>query len=87
MPFLTEELYQRLPRRTADAPPSICVTPYPEEVSLLLHMTQGGKDSVFFLSLKGTSTKTKINVKPQNIMFAIKIVLAFSSDSVCIRNK
>nr|KAG5705773.1 hypothetical protein BaRGS_027432 [Batillaria attramentaria] len=29
MPFVTEELYQRLPRRTTDAPPSICVTPYP----------------------------------------------------------
>lgn len=30
MPFVTEELFQRLPRRTADAQPSICVTPYPE---------------------------------------------------------
>ncbi|XP_072015193.1 valine--tRNA ligase-like [Amphiura filiformis] len=30
MPFISEELYQRLPRRTGDAPPSICVTPYPE---------------------------------------------------------
>lgn len=32
MPFLSEELFQRLPRRTAGAPPSICVTPYPEEL-------------------------------------------------------
>lgn len=32
MPFLTEELFQRLPRRSADAPPSICVTPFPEAV-------------------------------------------------------
>uniref|UniRef100_A0A673IST2 Valine--tRNA ligase n=1 Tax=Sinocyclocheilus rhinocerous TaxID=307959 RepID=A0A673IST2_9TELE len=31
MPFVTEELFQRLPRRHAqDSPPSICVTPYPE---------------------------------------------------------
>ncbi|CAL1537812.1 unnamed protein product [Lymnaea stagnalis] len=30
MPFLTEELFQRLPRRSPDSPPSICVTPYPE---------------------------------------------------------
>ncbi|XP_038047447.1 valine--tRNA ligase-like [Patiria miniata] len=30
MPFLTEELFQRLPRRTANEPLSICVTPYPE---------------------------------------------------------
>ena len=34
MPFLTEELFQRLPRRTPDCPPSVCVSPYPEEVSL-----------------------------------------------------
>lgn len=30
MPFVTEELFQRLPRRNTQAPPSICVTPYPE---------------------------------------------------------
>lgn len=29
MPFVTEELYQRLPRRTSTASLSICVTPYP----------------------------------------------------------
>ncbi len=29
MPFVTEELYQRLPRRPLDEAPSICVTPYP----------------------------------------------------------
>uniref|UniRef100_A0A131XVK0 Valine--tRNA ligase n=1 Tax=Ixodes ricinus TaxID=34613 RepID=A0A131XVK0_IXORI len=30
MPFLTEELYQRLPRRSASLAPSICVDSYPE---------------------------------------------------------
>lgn len=31
MPFVTEELYQRLPRRKPQSdPPSICVTPYPD---------------------------------------------------------
>lgn len=30
MPFITEELYQRLPRRTEGCPPSLCVTSYPE---------------------------------------------------------
>lgn len=30
MPFVTEELFQRLPRRTPKAPASLCVTPYPE---------------------------------------------------------
>ncbi|XP_046570599.1 valine--tRNA ligase-like [Haliotis rubra] len=29
MPFLTEELFQRLPRRQENSPPSICVTAYP----------------------------------------------------------
>lgn len=30
MPFITEELFQRLPRRSESEPPSISVTPYPE---------------------------------------------------------
>ncbi|XP_002732116.2 valine--tRNA ligase [Saccoglossus kowalevskii] len=30
MPFVTEELWQRLPRRSGDEPPSICVSNYPE---------------------------------------------------------
>lgn len=30
MPFVTEELYQRLPRRHVEEPPSICVTQYPQ---------------------------------------------------------
>ncbi|XP_041371023.1 valine--tRNA ligase-like [Gigantopelta aegis] len=31
MPFVTEELYQRLPRRQSNEPPSLVVTPYPLE--------------------------------------------------------
>jgi len=31
MPFISEELFQRLPRWSAKEPPSICVTPYPEK--------------------------------------------------------
>lgn len=34
MPYLSEELFQRLPRRTPNAPPSICVTPFPGKVLL-----------------------------------------------------
>lgn len=34
MPFISEELYQRLPRRLQSDQPSICVTPYPEAVDL-----------------------------------------------------
>ncbi|MCL4131937.1 UNVERIFIED_CONTAM: hypothetical protein GTU68_062317, partial [Idotea baltica] len=30
MPFLSEELFQRLPRRAGDRAPSVCVAPYPE---------------------------------------------------------
>ncbi|KAL9020566.1 MAG: hypothetical protein Q9185_002152 [Variospora sp. 1 TL-2023] len=30
MPFLTEELWQRLPRRSADSTPSITISPYPQ---------------------------------------------------------
>ena len=30
MPFITEELYQRLPKSNIDKVPSICVTDYPE---------------------------------------------------------
>ncbi|XP_071948328.1 valine--tRNA ligase-like [Antedon mediterranea] len=30
MPFISEELFQRLPRRTAGESPSICITRYPE---------------------------------------------------------
>lgn len=32
MPFVTEELWQRLPRRAGDTCPSICVAPYPTKV-------------------------------------------------------
>ncbi|BFZ05935.1 hypothetical protein BsWGS_08973 [Bradybaena similaris] len=37
MPFVTEELFQRLPRRSEKAPPSICVTPYPEAEQAIPH--------------------------------------------------
>jgi valyl-tRNA synthetase len=33
MPFITEELWQRLPRRPNDTTPSIMLSPYPEFVS------------------------------------------------------
>lgn len=34
MPFVTEELFQRLPRRIPQAPPSLCITPYPEPLEV-----------------------------------------------------
>ena len=45
MPYVTEELYQRLPRRTENSPPSVCVTPYPEEVGDELTEGSGGQVS------------------------------------------
>ena len=30
MPYLTEELFQRLPHRLGEAPESICIAPFPE---------------------------------------------------------
>lgn len=40
MPFVSEELYQRLPRRISEAPPSICVTAYPlpEQVAAVIRL-------------------------------------------------
>lgn len=48
MPFVTEELYQRLPRRKPQSdPPSICVTSYPESEEVrsdeALQNGRGGK--------------------------------------------
>ena len=37
MPYVTEELWQRLPRRRGDSTPSIMVSKFPVQVSLLLH--------------------------------------------------
>nr|DBA20552.1 TPA: hypothetical protein GDO54_017317 [Pyxicephalus adspersus] len=37
MPFLTEELYQRLPRRSSEQFPSITVAPYPETAEFHWH--------------------------------------------------
>ena len=41
MPFVSEELFQRLPRRGVDCAPSLCVTAYPlpEQVHLLFKET------------------------------------------------
>lgn len=50
MPFLTEELYQRLPRRdpTSD-PPSISVTPYPTVEEFAWTRDEALEEEVLFL--------------------------------------
>uniref|UniRef100_A0A673IT33 valine--tRNA ligase n=1 Tax=Sinocyclocheilus rhinocerous TaxID=307959 RepID=A0A673IT33_9TELE len=57
MPFVTEELFQRLPRRHAqDSPPSICVTPYPEtsEVSSAQRSKDVDRQMEFVMSVVKT---------------------------------
>ncbi|CAL4100137.1 unnamed protein product, partial [Meganyctiphanes norvegica] len=48
MPFLSEELFQRLPQRTSDEPPSVCVTPYPE-IDQFCYFTDCFKTTNFIL--------------------------------------
>ena len=49
MPFVTEELWQRLPRRPNDSTPSIVVSSYPVNVCLSLYSYfQGGLIPFFF---------------------------------------
>ncbi|XP_069491410.1 valine--tRNA ligase, mitochondrial [Ambystoma mexicanum] len=48
MPFLTEELWQRLPRLSGDSTPSICVAPYPSGEQLA-HWRQPQQEADFLL--------------------------------------
>uniref|UniRef100_A0A673ISI1 Valine--tRNA ligase n=1 Tax=Sinocyclocheilus rhinocerous TaxID=307959 RepID=A0A673ISI1_9TELE len=55
MPFVTEELFQRLPRRHAqDSPPSICVTPYPETSEFCWHSEDVDRQMEFVMSVVKT---------------------------------
>ena len=68
MPYLTEELFQRLPRRTKDCLPSICVTPFPQEVSCFVYLFVGStknfhnKCKCFRVDRDGKSTLICINL-------------------------
>jgi valyl-tRNA synthetase len=44
MPYLTEELFQRLPHRKGEAPESICIAPFP--TSLISFANEGVEDSI-----------------------------------------
>jgi valyl-tRNA synthetase len=74
MPFISEELYQRLPRRTDREPPSICVTPYPETAEFPWRDEILEQDVEFSMSIiravrsmradyQLTKTKTELYVK------------------------
>jgi valyl-tRNA synthetase len=72
MPFITEELFQRLPRRTESEPPSICVTRYPELSQFKWKRDQSLENDVSFMeeiihnirSLRSeyNLSKTKVNL-------------------------
>uniref|UniRef100_A0A3P8WTC0 Valine--tRNA ligase n=1 Tax=Cynoglossus semilaevis TaxID=244447 RepID=A0A3P8WTC0_CYNSE len=55
MPFVAEELYQRLPRRRpqSDAP-SVCVTPYPETEEFCWHSEDVDRDMDFVMTVVRT---------------------------------
>ncbi|KAK6627596.1 hypothetical protein RUM44_010074 [Polyplax serrata] len=64
MPFITEELFQRLPRKTDREPPSICVTPYPEVEDNSWRDTALEKEVEFIMKVVHAirSTKSENNV-------------------------
>lgn len=55
MPFVTEELYQRLPRRKPQTdPPSICVTSYPDTAEVRWRVTKSNWINNSVISLTGS---------------------------------
>lgn len=55
MPFVTEELYQRLPRRRPqDDPPSICVTSYPDSQEFCWHNEEVDREMEFAMTVVKT---------------------------------
>uniref|UniRef100_A0A7N6A3U3 valine--tRNA ligase n=1 Tax=Anabas testudineus TaxID=64144 RepID=A0A7N6A3U3_ANATE len=64
MPFVTEELYQRLPRRQPQCdPPSICVTPYPDEVDCEMEFVMTVVKTIRSLRADYNLTKTRADCK------------------------
>lgn len=67
MPYLTEELWQRLPKVDSASPPSICVARYPNTESLvspLFGLNCGPRMRDWFLGLLNTSKLSYILHKP-----------------------
>uniref|UniRef100_A0A3B3T8C0 Valine--tRNA ligase n=1 Tax=Paramormyrops kingsleyae TaxID=1676925 RepID=A0A3B3T8C0_9TELE len=54
MPFVTEELFQRLPRRQQDSPPSISVTSYPETSEFCWHSEEVDQQMEFVMTVVRT---------------------------------
>ncbi|XP_071489164.1 valine--tRNA ligase-like [Diadema antillarum] len=74
MPFISEELFQRLPRRTAQAPPSIGITPYPETKDFTWRNESLEKDMEFVQSIinKARSLRSDYQLTKQKAELYLK---------------
>ena len=79
MPFLSEELYQRLPPRTANTPPSICVVPYPEFSEFKTFINEQA-DTDFQLAQKIAGEVRSAKAK-YDIAYKTKIELTIQADN------
>merc|ERR1719230_1607427 len=58
MPYLTEELFQRLPHRKGEAPESICIAPFP--TTLKSFKDEGVEDHVAQLQLAVSKFRSQL---------------------------
>jgi valyl-tRNA synthetase len=70
LPYITEELYQRLPHIEGQAPESICIAPFPEKlVSFKSENVEGDMDDMhlFVSKLRSQFASLKIpkSIKPK----------------------
>uniref|UniRef100_H3CRE9 Valine--tRNA ligase n=1 Tax=Tetraodon nigroviridis TaxID=99883 RepID=H3CRE9_TETNG len=64
MPFVAEELYQRLPRRRPQSdPPSICVTPYPDAEEFCWQCEEVDRDMDFIMAVVKTIRSLRSDYK------------------------
>ncbi|XP_042234789.1 valine--tRNA ligase-like [Homarus americanus] len=83
MPYLSEELFQRLPPRTTNQPPSICVTPYPEPEEYDVFLDEE-VDEKFKFGQKVISEVRSAKAK-YDIPHKVKIDLTLQSESADTR--
>ncbi|XP_045607383.1 valine--tRNA ligase isoform X2 [Procambarus clarkii] len=79
MPYLSEELFQRLPPRTTNQQPSICVTPYPEPEEYNIFLDEEVDDK-FRFGQKVISEVRSAKAK-YDIPHKMKIELTLQSES------
>lgn len=74
MPFITEELFQRLPRKTENEPPSICITAYPEMLQLRNEPLEQEIELTMTIIRTVRSMKAKYSLKKTNLYVKGNIV-------------